>query len=117
MEGPYKISIDGGTGPAWGIDGKELFFAARGKEDGTWDMCVADIRTSPNYNAGRPRVLFSVLTTRCSTTSPHRNFDISNDGTRFLMIGRGPRKNDAVTEVIIVQNWFDELKRLVPTGK
>jgi hypothetical protein len=39
------------------------------------------------------------------------------DGQRFLMVKFGERKPLPVTELILVQNWFEELKRLAPTGK
>ena len=38
-------------------------------------------------------------------------------GQRFLMVKTGERKPQAATELILVQNWFEELKSLVPTGK
>ena len=44
-------------------------------------------------------------------------WDISLDGQRFLMVKLDERKPQPVTEMILVQNWFEELKRLVPTGK
>jgi len=40
-----------------------------------------------------------------------------DDGKRFLMVRQEERKPTPVTEMILVQNWFEELKRLVPTGK
>ena len=39
------------------------------------------------------------------------------DGKRFLMVMLEERKPHRITEMILVQNWFEELKRLVPTGK
>jgi hypothetical protein len=33
------------------------------------------------------------------------------------MVKQEERKSQPVTEMILVQNWFEELKRLVPTGK
>jgi hypothetical protein len=33
------------------------------------------------------------------------------------MVKDGERKPQPVTEMILVQNWFEELKRLVPTEK
>ena len=42
-----------------------------------------------------------------------RNYDVSLDGQRFLII---KREQDLVpTEIIVILNWFEELKRLVPT--
>ena len=44
-------------------------------------------------------------------------YDVSADGERFLMIKPPPQAVgvDARAETILVQNWTEELKRLVPT--
>jgi hypothetical protein len=34
-----------------------------------------------------------------------------------MMVKLDDRKPESVNEMILVQNWFEELKRLVPTGK
>ena len=39
---------------------------------------------------------------------------LSPDGQRFLMLRRQERKPQPVTEMILVQNWFEELRRLIP---
>ena len=46
--------------------------------------------------------------------NPGPAYDVSHDGERFLMI-RLP-VSDPETEIVVVQNWFEELTRLVPTG-
>ena len=33
------------------------------------------------------------------------------------MVKNDESKRNPVTEIVLVQNWFEELKRLVPTGK
>ena len=45
-----------------------------------------------------------------------RPYDIAPDG-RFLIIGSGQADSDsgAPSNMIVVQNWTEELKRLVPT--
>ena len=45
-----------------------------------------------------------------------RNWDMSPDGERLLMVKRlGPTTDaDGQLPIILVQNWFEELKRLVP---
>jgi len=40
-------------------------------------------------------------------------YTVAPDGERFLMIKRS--EETSTTELILVQNWFEELKRLVPT--
>ncbi len=39
------------------------------------------------------------------------SYDIFPDGQRFLMI----KQAEAQTQINLVLNWFEELKRLVPT--
>jgi len=41
-------------------------------------------------------------------------YDISPDGQRFLMMKEGTAKEQSQINVIL--NWFEELKRLVPTN-
>jgi hypothetical protein len=43
-----------------------------------------------------------------------RAFDVAPDGKRFLMI-KEPGGESAVQNIVVVTNWFEELKRLVPT--
>jgi hypothetical protein len=33
------------------------------------------------------------------------------------MVKNEERKPDPVTEIAVIQNWFEELRRLVPAGK
>jgi serine/threonine protein kinase len=44
-----------------------------------------------------------------------RNFDVSPDGSRFLMVKNLPTPTDA-KRFIVVENWFGELERLAPTS-
>jgi len=41
-------------------------------------------------------------------------YDISPDGKRFLMMKEGTAQEQA--QINVVLNWFEELKRLVPTN-
>jgi len=42
-------------------------------------------------------------------------YDISPDGQRFLMMKEEQRR-EAQSEIRVIQNWFEEPKRLVPTN-
>ena len=46
-----------------------------------------------------------------------RTYDVSLDGSRFLMIkqGGGPEGAGATPGFVVVFNWVEESKRLVPT--
>jgi len=106
--GKRQVSVDGGAEPLWGPDSRELFYRNGDK------MMVVAIETEPELSVGTPRLLFEgrflpVL----SGDEPGSSYDISPDGQRFLMI---KREQDLVpTELIVILNWFEELKRLVPT--
>jgi len=76
-------------------------------------MIGVGIKTEPTFTAGSPVVLF---TGRYTFGDAVAHYDISPDGQRFLMIkeaedGTVQQQN----QINVVLNWFEELKRLVPT--
>jgi serine/threonine-protein kinase len=107
--GKTQISNEGGQEPLWSRDGRELFYR---RPNQVW---VVDVQTAAGFIAGKPRLLFELKGYTLGT--PLRNWDVSPDGKRFLTVKDGERKPERATEMILVQNWFEELKRLVPTGK
>ncbi|MGD8500557.1 MAG: protein kinase [Phycisphaerales bacterium] len=98
-----KISTDGGYHPAWSADGKELFYR-NGDE-----MIAASIETEPELTT-KSEILFE----KQYYTSKYRDYDVSRDGKKFLMIKEN-EDQPAATQLIVVLNWFEELERLVPT--
>ena len=104
LGGLQKISIDGGNQPLWSPDGRELFYRSL---DGT-RLMVVTIETGPAITAGDPELVFEGQ----YFSNRRRNYDIAPDGQRFLMIKEG---GDNTEQFIVVQNWFEEIKRLVPT--
>jgi serine/threonine-protein kinase len=107
---PMRISPDGGSSPLWGKSGKRIYFQ---KGDG---MFVVDIlRTEPDFAVSKPRQLFELP--GFFRTAPFRSYDLTRDEQHFLMFKREEKEPQVATEMILVQNWFEELKRLVPTEK
>jgi len=104
-----KVSPEWGHSPLWARDGKKIFYK-RGRQ-----MWVADVQTKPSFSVGRPRLLFE--NRRLSVINPVRGYDISLDDQSFLMVKSEEREPRPMTEMILIQNWFEEIKRLVPTGK
>ncbi len=41
---------------------------------------------------------------------------LTPDGQRFLMVQASEQQEEAATQINVVLNWFEELKRRVPTG-
>ena len=106
--GKYQISADGGTEPIWNRNGRELFYRSGNK------MMAVEIATQPGFAVGKPQMLFEGQYLPTEATFP--NYDVSPDGQRFLMLKR-VEQEAAPTQIVVVQNWFEELKQKVPTGK
>ncbi len=104
-----RISVEGGFSPAWSRDGRELFY--RINSGGKRKMMAVNITTDPAFTAGKPRMLFEE--DRFQPSLPVRSYDVAADG-RFLMLDVPEQPAERVTELRVVLNWFEELKRLVP---
>ena len=102
------VSRGGGMGPVWSQDGRELFY--RRFPGGLMAMPV---EPGPNLQAGIAEPLFDMAA--YSVGFFNRHWDVSPDGRRLLMIGQtGEPTSDSELEIVLIQNWFEELKRLVP---
>jgi len=71
---------------------------------------AVDVASQPSFSIGKPRMVFQGTYTSSS-------YDVSPDGQRFLMVKPEQAASTSLTQIVVVQNWFEELKRLVPTGK
>ena len=109
-ESKQRVSTDGGTTPQWSADGRELFFQA----EAGGKMMVAPVRSEPDLRMGEPRVLFEGS---FAGSLGAASYAVSRDARRFLMVRL--RENPfRASELIVVEHWFEELKRGVPpTGK
>jgi len=106
-----QISTDGGMEPLWSPDGKELYY----RDLSGNKLMAVSIITEPYLDPGKPRLLFQGIF--IGSTGPWgRNYDITPDGKRFLMIEQGAMKSDA-TQINVIYNWSEELKRLETTDK
>lgn len=105
-----RISTAGGREPLWAPDGEELFYSDR--TDGGVAIMAVSIQTEPALRVGEPRVLFQG--DYLSGWPFGRNYDLSPDGRRFLMIEEGEPPS-ASTEFIVVLDWFEELKQREPS--
>ncbi len=111
----HLISTNGGLQPAWSGTGRELFYAeaAQWSTGGPMTLMSVSIETTPTFVAGTPEALFESVDL---ASAWGRNYDVAPDGKRFLMaVNAEPMTNRAPAQMIFVQNWFEELKRLVPT--
>ncbi len=92
----HLVSEGGGVNPIWSRDGRELFFR---RDD---ELVAVEVDTSSGFSVGKPTVLFSG---RYRLTG--RDYDVSPDGTRFvMMLANEPRTTDSMR---VLLNWWQTL--------
>jgi serine/threonine protein kinase/Tol biopolymer transport system component len=105
--GRHLVSASGGTEPAWSRNGDEIFYRHGDS------IMSARVRTEGRFEVDAARPLFDgSFEPDRSTAMGHTNYDVSSDGTRFLMVRSGPP--DAHRQIRVVLNWAEELKQLDP---
>ena len=114
--GQWLVSTAGGTEPLWSRDGRELFYRAP-----SGGVMRVGLTPGSTWTADTPAELIAASPYAVGARGdfnefPYRTYDVSLDGLRFLMIknSEGPPQTSASPRIIVVQNWFDELKRRVP---
>jgi serine/threonine-protein kinase len=120
--GKLRISTDGGERPHWAPNSRELYYyvqaarvaAGSGKPASSEPitMYAVSIEAKGTLQAGKPHRLFG---------GPYfgsfHDYAPTPDGRGFIMI-RATQGQLGATELSVVLNWFEELKRRVPvTGK
>ena len=109
----WPISTEGGTEPLWSRDTSELFYRA---PNGA--VMGLDVMPGQSWKAGTPRQIIAGETYFLGPDgNPYRTYDVSLDGRRFLMLKNSSVGDEtpSMPHIIVVTNWFEELKRRVPT--
>ena len=96
----------------WARSGKELFFI-----DSSGALTGVRVEGQSSFTIGTPAKILDSSYVWSVPTYAGRMYDISPDGQRFLMLKQSslPDRTSAPRSITVVQNWFEELKRLVPT--
>jgi serine/threonine-protein kinase len=112
--GHWQVSTArGGFHAHWSPDGSELFYLE--VRDNAVAMLAVPVDTGEVFRHGVPTELFTGPYFYGSENAAPDVYDVSADG-RFLMIKQFEAPDEKQTpEIVIVENWFEELKRLVPT--
>jgi serine/threonine-protein kinase len=97
----WIVSTAGGTEPRWSHRGNELFY-----RDAAGNMVAAEVRTNPVFSVTRTTILFSASRFGSFEASPM--YDVAADDQRFLMLR--PLPGSEPERLIVVENWFEELK-------
>jgi len=96
------VSTDGGTDPRWAPGGKELLYRTGNR------LTAVSVSMEPTFRkVGQPRLVFE--------GDRIVGYDIHPEDGRFL-VAKGERERAGLMEIRVILNWFEELKRRVPTG-
>ena len=96
-----KVSDSAGTEPAWSPDGRRIYYRSAGR------FMAATISTTPHLAVTAHTRLFADSS---DNTMPHRNYDVSRDGSGFLMIAP---HTTARPEAVLILNWLGSLRELL----
>ena len=107
----YQVSERSvGHAPVWSADGKEIFLVPGGGQ-------LAAVRVGPGrvFTFSTPNQLRRAIDNLAP--SSERDYDVTHDGRflGFVVAGQGQAVVPA-GQLYVVLNWFEELKRLVPTN-
>jgi hypothetical protein len=110
--GEVTVSVGGGREPVWAANGDVFYRNQTGER-----MFAVSVTTEPTLEVGKPLELFQGPYYVSPTGSPRPQYDVTADGQRFLMLEPAPGTSGSVPRprMVVVQNWTEELKRLVPT--
>lgn len=112
----WAVSSGGGTEPLWSRDSRELFYRSA-----TGAVMRVSITAQSLTPLGTPTQLFEASSYALGGRGEfagllRRTYDVSPDGRRFLMIKNGdaPATTASPERIVLVQNWFEELKAKLP---
>ena len=98
------VSTAGGGEPAWSHSGKELFYV-----NGAGALVSASVETQDHFVVGTQRVLF-VIPPDFRRQSAGRMYDVALDDSRFIMVRGVERDRSVPDRLVLVTNWFDEVR-------
>jgi len=107
--GKWQVSTASGILPTWSRSRRELFY----QEDGRI-MVVPYTVEGDSFRAEKPRVWSPGLV----SLRVGRSYDLHPDGERVAVLKASGDEAEARRDrVVLIQNFFDELRRIAPAGR
>ena len=100
----WQVSTSGGSEPLWAHSGRELFYKNRSAE-----LVAASMETRPEFRVVSSQPLFSVR--GYYVENLHTSYAVSLDDRSFIFVRRLGTDEG---RLVLVLNWFEELKSKVP---
>jgi serine/threonine-protein kinase len=110
-DGKWQISYGGGRGAKWSPNGLELYY--NGPQNRNGESVWVARRDTENSSQFDPPVRVGEGS---NAVVGRDTFDISANGERMLLRSGAENATQEmeVTSLVVVDNWFEELKRLAP---
>ena len=109
-----QISSGGGAFPTWSLSRNELFYLA---DDRRMMVSTYDI-VGDSFQAGKSRVFTEdPLANLTFFGYPNRSFSLHPDGNRAALLKPEPQPEAKPANVILVFNFFDELRQRAPASR
>jgi eukaryotic-like serine/threonine-protein kinase len=109
--GKVPVSVGGGREALWARTGELFYRSATGDR-----MWAVPITTEPTLEVGNPKELFVGRYSIRIGGSPRPLYDATRDGQRFVMLqdtDDDGSTDSSLRRIVVVQNWTEELKRLL----
>jgi hypothetical protein len=105
--GQQIVSVGGGREPMWAANGEIFYRSPAGDR-----MFAVPVESGPVPRIGTPAPLFGGQYYIAPTGSPRRQYDVTADGQRMLML-TAAQAGTGRARVVVVERWFDEVTRLM----
>jgi eukaryotic-like serine/threonine-protein kinase len=111
--GKWQISNGGGAYPTWSRTGHDLFFETLDNH-----IMAASYTLKGDSFVPDKVGMWSGQQIGGAVTNV-KNIDLAPDGKRIVAVmpAEGPEAQRSQNHVVFLENFFDELRRRVPTGK
>jgi Tol biopolymer transport system component len=104
-EGRWQVSSGGGTEPLWSSDGRTIYYRRADT------LFAAAVETTPTFAVGQRRTVFA---TDFLENPNHTNYDRDGRTGEFVVIAPG---EGTETALVVVLNWFEELRERMGRGR
>ncbi len=109
-EGKWTVSTAGGVMPRWAHSGREVFYVNADNE-----MVAAQVLPGAVFQVGDRSVLFPLDDDFLFLQyERYALYDVAPGDDRFIWLGARTNETVATHELILVENFFEELKERVP---
>jgi hypothetical protein len=111
--GRWQVTTGGGSRAVWARNGRELFYLNLANE-----LMAVSVSGDRILEVGQPKKVLDARYFYGEVNNVNPPYDVSPDGTRFLMmkVADGAEQSRPV-DIIVVRNWFEDLRRLAPLSR